>query len=143
MKVITKIEIYADRVLKRIADKKKRVLFAQGKYLRTTMQRSMRWSKKPSAPGQPPHAHRNTGGLLRKLILFKVDLDAGSVVCGPKLSKSKSTTPLPQLLNEGGDVTKQNKGKRVTTDIAPRPFTQPVFSDGGTKFRQLIEQEAL
>jgi hypothetical protein len=148
MSVAVKLTLYADRIQKRIAAKQKRVLFKQGKYLKTTMQRSMRYSNKPSQPGKPPHAHKknSAGPLLRKLIAFAVNLREGSVTCGPKLfarSTVVSSEPLPQVLNEGGDVTNEVKGKRVTEHIATRPFTQPVFSDGGENFRRLIEKESL
>lgn len=148
MKVITRLALAQDRVLKRISAKKRRVLFKQGAYLRKTMQRAMRYSNEPAPPGKPPHAHKRNraGPLLRKLIKFAVDLRTGSVTCGPELFRHSTVTsskPLPQVLNEGGNVTNEVRGQRVTEHIAPRPFTQPVFSDGGTNFRHLIEKESL
>lgn len=154
-----RVEMYTLRVLKRILNKKRRVLFKQGAYLKTTMQRSMRYSNKRSEPGKPPTAHK-PHALLRKLIEFNVDIDAGSVVCGPKKitggTGSKSTKPLPQLLDQGGDVTIETKfidirtafienikGPSVVAHIAPRPFTAPVFTDGGEKFRKLLNQVPL
>jgi hypothetical protein len=141
--ITTKVELYADRVQRRVAAKKRRVLFKQGAYLRTTMQRSMRYRKAASKPGEPPSAHRETGAHLRQRIRFDVDLGAESVVCGPDLkpdSKVLSLKPLPQLLNEGG-VIEGIGGEPV--NIASRPFVDSVFSDGGKKFRELIEKEQL
>lgn len=141
IQVVSKIELYQDRIQQRIAAKQKRVLFKQGAYLRTSMMRSMRYSDKPSQPGRPPHARRRTGAHLRKGIRFNVQDD--SVICGPDLrpeSKVLSLKPLPQLLDEGG-ITKGIGGERIA--IAPRPFTAPAFSDGGVRFRQLIEGERL
>ena len=160
MKAFTvKVVLDRPRFLKRVAAKKKKVLYKQGGYLKTTMQRSMRYGGKKeikSKPGEPPRAHKRTGALLRKLIGFVVDLVAGSVICGPEHFKGgsggSSSKPLPQLLNEGGDVTFQTRfldprlvfienirTPTVTAHIAPRPFTAPVFSDGGKNFNQLIE----
>jgi hypothetical protein len=143
MSITTKVELYADRVQRRIASKKRRALFKQGAYLRTTMQRSMRYRKAASKPGDPPSAHRESGAQLRQRIRFDVDFGAESVACGPDVkpdSKVRSHKPLPQLLNEGG-VMEGIGGEPVT--IASRPFVDPVFSDGGKKFRQLIETEQL
>jgi hypothetical protein len=136
---IVKLEFYGEQFQKRVAAKRRRVLFKQGAYVRTTMQRSMRYSNKASKPGQPPHAHRRTGAHLRKGIRFVVDDE--SVICGPDLrSDSTSLKPLPQLLNEGG-ITTGLGGERIA--IEPRPFIDPVFTDGGRNFRQLIEKEPL
>lgn len=143
MSITTTVEMYADRVQRQIASKKRRVLFKQGAYLRTTMQRSMRYRNKASKPGAPPSAHRETGAHLRQRIRFDVDLGAEAVVSGPDVkagSKVLSLKPLPQLLNEGG-VLEGIGGEPVT--IASRPFIDPVFSDGGKRFHQLIEKEQL
>jgi hypothetical protein len=105
----------------------------------------MRYSKKPAAPGKPPHARRSNP-LLRKLIKFAVDDRSGTVICGPEIfggSKVRSSKPLPELLNEGGSITTTSLGREVAAEVAPRPFTAPVFTDGGEKFRQLIEKESL
>ena len=105
--LLTKVVMYPDRVNKRIDGKRARVLFKLGAYLRTTMQRSMRYSNKPSQPGKPPHAHKKTGAHLRKRIRFNVDLAEGSVVCGPDLkpdSHVQALKPLPELLNNGGVI---------------------------------------
>jgi hypothetical protein len=139
----TRVEVYADQLFKRVAAKNRRVLFKLGAYLRTTMQRSMRYSKRPSNPGEPPRAHRETGAHLRKGIRFNVDLDAGSVICGPDLrpdSKVMSFKPLPQLLNEGG-VMEEIGGESVR--IEARPFLGPAFETGIQRFADLIEKEKL
>jgi hypothetical protein len=144
--LLTKVVMYPDRVEKRVAKKTSRVLFKLGAFLRTAMQRSMRYSNKPSAPRRPPHAHKKTGAQLRKRIRFNVDLKAGSVICGPDLkpdSSVQSLKPLPAVLNNGGVLTATLAGERITTYIAPRPFTAPAFTDGGRKFLQLLSGEKL
>lgn len=146
---IIKVVLDERRVLRRFATKKKRVLFKLGGYVRTTMQRSMRYSKKPAPPGKPPHAHKKTnrGPLLRKLITFFVDLKTESVVCGPQIfaeSLVRSRDPLPKLLNEGGIASKLQKGGReVSFQISAHPFTAPVFTDGGKRFKELLEEVPL
>jgi hypothetical protein len=103
----------------------------------------MRYRKGPSKPGEPPSAHRESGAHLRKGVRFNVDFQTGSVVCGPDLkpeSKVLSLKPLPQLLNEGG-ITEGIGGEPVR--IAPRPFVDPLFTDGGKRFRELLEKERL
>ena len=158
-RVTAKVEIYHKKVLKRCRKKRKTILFKQGAYLRKTMQRSMRYSKKPSQPGQPPHARKNNP-LLRKLIKFVVDLVTGTVVCGPEKFKGgsggKSSKPVPQLLDQGGQVTFSTRfmdpkkiapedvhKSKITVEIAPRPFTAPVFTDGGENFRKLLKEVPL
>jgi hypothetical protein len=82
----------------------------------------------------------------RKLVAFFVDLDDQSVVTGPEIfpaSKVKSNKPLPELLDGGGNIRAELNGASVTHNIAPRPFTAPVFSDGGENFRKLLEKEPI
>ena len=136
-----KLEFYYANIVRRLEGKKRRVLFKQGAYLRKTMQRSMRYSKNPSKPGKPPHARRYNP-LLRQLITF--DVEGDTVTCGPKLftgSRVRSSKPLPELLDQGG--TTEIGSPPVAVHIAPRPFTDPVFTDGGENFRKLIEGERL
>ena len=141
-----KIELYSDFIINRLHAKRRRVLFAQGAYVKKTMTRQQRWSKKPSEPGKPPHAHRKSGGLLRKLIRFAVDLDEGSVVIGP-IKFGRNVQPanktVPELLNDGGITYAHLHGRQVRAEIEARPFTTPVFSDGGRNFEELTEKEKL
>lgn len=185
------------RLAARTKKKKRTVLFKQGAYLRKTMQRSMRYASKKnpqSKPGEPPRAHKDTkrGPLLRKLITFEVDVEKGSVVCGPKLTTPIGSTTVPELLDKGGKVRLNRKrqlkaatfepgeygpvrdlgkGRFVrimletpaqcerasrlimeenlrraggaVVEIKPRPFTKPVFSDGGKNFEKLLKDVPL
>lgn len=101
---IKKVVVYNKQVMERLRQGRRRVLFRQGSYLQRTMQRAMRYSDKPSRPGRPPHAHKNTrrGPLLRKLIRYDVDADEGTVLCGPMLLGVSASRPLPELLDQGG-----------------------------------------
>ena len=49
------------RLKQHLAAKYSRVLFKTGAFTKTAMQRSMPYRKKPSAPGQPPSAHKPSG----------------------------------------------------------------------------------
>jgi hypothetical protein len=185
------------QLLARIEKKQIRILFKQGAYVRTAMARSMRYvgkDGKPSAPGRPPKAHRDTkkGPLLRKLISFSVDQKNKSVIIGPQGVGSDSP-PIPKVLNEGGRPAAKRlnaKGRNFQTGdygpirqgnesgrygglrfvgtklltagqvaraerlileenerratiklnyIRPRPFTAPVMTDGGEKFKKLFQ----
>ncbi len=188
--ITTKVVMTPGELIRRVEAKRKRVLFKQGAYTKTTMARSMRYTSKPEkhgAPGKPPLAHKNSprGPLLRKLIKFRVDLGEGSVVTGPEKAGQGD---VPQTLDKGGRV-KLRKLKKVEYEIGdygpirkktgkgfyrvlletpgqteraarlvmeenatrqsvgayikPRPFTAPVFTDGGENFRKLISREPL
>lgn len=186
------IRMTPEELLLRIERKNKRVLYKQGAYTRTTMQRSMRYTSKDdkhSEPGRPPFAHKNKrkGPLLRKLIKFSVDEREMSVVTGPEASR-RATPTIPQTLDQGGRVPPRllkphefevgeygpirylgghrfarvlletpGQAQRATrlvieenavrqsagAYIKPRPFTAPVFTDGGENLRKLIAREPL
>ncbi len=150
-----KVRMRVDRVEKALARSEKRVLFRLGSYLRTTMQRSMRYGKKPSKPGKPPHA-RKKNALLRTLIAFVVDLARGTVVCGPPLigrqraiGRARSSTTLPELLDQGGTYRFEKRGpggvgfRSIRAKMAPRPFVAPTFTLGLERFRELVHKEKL
>lgn len=94
-----------EKLLKREAARDRKVLFKQGAYVKTAMQREMRYRKGKSKPGEPPSAHKDSkkGALLRKLITFVVDLVAGSVKIGPPKIGNDSQS-LPHVLDVGGRV---------------------------------------
>jgi hypothetical protein len=187
-----KVVMTPEEFLRRHAAREKRILYKQGAYTRTTMQRSMRYTSKDdkhSPPGKPPLAHKNKrkGPLLRKLIKYNVDLVETSVVTGPDLLRAEGQ-PVPQKLDKGGKAgraqlsTKEfdvggygpiryrgggkfhrvlletprqaQRATRLVTEenavrqsagayIKPRPFTAPVFTDGGENLRKLIAREPL
>lgn len=144
--VIKRIEFYNDRVMKRVEQKKRRVLFRLGAYIRQTMKRSIRVSRKSSEPGQPPRV-RKSNSPLRQLITFHVDLAQETVTVGPMIfsgSKVKSSKPLPELLNEGGTFRQVRRdGGSVLAQVRPRPFTDAAFETGQTKFMELLQDEPL
>jgi hypothetical protein len=192
MSVTVKLVMKPEAVLRRFERKEKRILYKQGAYTRTTMQRSMRYTSKDdkrSEPGKPPLAHKNKrrGPLLRKLITFRVDENVKTVTTGPTLIRSQGE-PVPRKLDKGGRVgravltktsfdigdygpIRRRDGKsfhrvlletpsqteRATRLVAeenavrqsagayikPRPFTAPVFTDGGENLRKLIAKEPL
>jgi hypothetical protein len=108
-----KIVMTPEELIRRHEARNKRVLYKQGAYTRTAMQRSMRYTSKDdkhSAPGQPPLAHKNKrrGPLLRKLITFRVQLSnvggENSVIAGPELIGSASDQTVPRTLDKGGRI---------------------------------------
>lgn len=102
-----KIVMTPAELVRRHEARNKRVLYKQGAYVRTAMQRSMRYATKKqqaSKPGEPPRAHKDRprGPLLRKLVKFRVDLSEQSTVVGPELVGGGGSTPLPRVLDKGG-----------------------------------------
>jgi len=133
-------------VIEALEYKYRRVMAKLGGYVRTTMQRSMRYSKKPSKPGQPPRSikdYKGNAGALRRLTEFGYDKDDHTLVIGPQKITSP-TLPIggktvPQLLNEGGQAfVKGFGGVRFLASYEPRPFVQPAVDKGITKFRDLL-----
>src|SRR4051812_33390670 len=78
--------IYRNRIRRALEAKYSRIMYKLGAYTKTTMQRSMRYRKGVSAPGQPPSAHKHSGAGLRKSIEFSVDRSKRSVAIGPVLA---------------------------------------------------------
>lgn len=147
IKTVVKLKLHMDRVARHVAAKKKRVLFKTGGFTLIRMQRLMRYRKGPSKRGQPPSAHKSGAGpLLRKVSGFQVNLQTENVVIGPKKFRElshPSGKPVPQLLNEGGPVNAELKGRRVVAEVAPRPFVPGAFVLGNKEFRRLLEKEDL
>lgn len=113
--LLVKVEVQTERdrkiLLRRIEVRDRKVLKAQGAYIKTSMSRSMRYANKSnprSKPGQPPRAHKDNpkGPMLRKLIAYEVNQESKSVVTGP-VKFSGASGNVPQLLNQGG-TTKLN-----------------------------------
>lgn len=140
------VEIYTQKILKASGDKKRRVLFKLGGYMRTTEARSFRVSAKYSTPGQPPKV-RSSGSPLRQLVAFEVDLDKERVVTGPMIfagTKLRSSKPLPQLLDQGGSyVQPRPGGEGVMAQMAARPFRGATYQKGLARFQELVAKEQL
>lgn len=124
-----------------------------GGTVRKVAQRSMRYRKGASAPGQPPSAHRNgrqgtgraakskyTGAWLREFLFYAYDPLTRTVVVGP-LGFKKST--VPALHEFGGEQDKVQwrtvDGKRVlvkigTTTYPARPYMRPALAAVIPKF---------
>jgi hypothetical protein len=111
-----KTKIKKKLVVTRVIDKSIRVLYATSRTTQLAMQRSMRYRKKPSKPGEPPSAHKDSkrGPLVRKLTKFSVNERDLTSVTGPEISRgTPSEKPVPQTLNEGGRVKRRKLNKRV------------------------------
>ena len=67
-----------------------------GRYVRQTAKRSMRKRKKSSEPGKPPSAHE---GMIKKKMVYAVDMAAKNVVIGPMLYSRR----MAHVVEYGGD----------------------------------------
>lgn len=101
-----------------------RVLAKAGAFVRRKQKSSIRYSKKPSQPGQPPAAHRSgsftrtklnkkTGqsaqqsqSPLRELIFFGFDPTTKSVIVGPVQFLRARQQGIPETLEKGGTAVK-------------------------------------
>lgn len=115
-----------------------------GAFTRTRSRSSIRYSKKVSAPGRPPHGHRTmqrnktnkkTGvtkmqsvSPLREFIFFAWDDASKSVVIGPVRLNNKSGKSL-RALEQGGRSEVKLGGKMVAVTIRARPFMGPAFRE--------------
>jgi hypothetical protein len=105
---------------------------------RRTMQTSLRYRKKASAPGQPPSVHRGKGGKspLRELIFFSRDPSTNSVVIGPLAFKRKAARTLEQ-----GGLTRifdAEAKKYKTIYVRKRPFVRPAGDKEAKRFPDLL-----
>ena len=81
-----------------------KVLSKAGAFIRRSAKGSIRYSKNPSKPGRPPHAHRSKSGgkssPLRELIFFAYDNRTASLVVGPTPFRGRAV--VPRVLERGG-----------------------------------------
>lgn len=129
------------------------VLSKAGAFVRTRAKSSLRYRKAPSAPGQPPSAHRTmsrtktnrkTGvtkvqgvSPLREFLFFAYDRTTRSVVVGPVRLGGKLGNA-PAALEKGGDsVVRLGPGKTRSVGIAARPFMAPAMEAEAPKFPSL------
>jgi len=101
----------------------RRVLSKFGAFVRQRAKTSIRKKKGISPPGSPPYSHT---GLLRKFILFAYDPQRRSVVIGPTLIKEGSR--VPRLLEYGGNVVIEDRGRKRLARYRPRPYMRPAFA---------------
>ena len=108
---------------------------AFGALAMTIARRSIRYGKKPSAPGKPPTGHK-TGrklkkgkmqpvSLLRENILFFATRNG--VIIGPVKLSNKSGDALPELEQGGASQIKTSKGVKKI-QVKARPFMVPALA---------------
>jgi len=121
-----------------------RVLSRQGAFIRTAARSSLKYKKRPSAPGEPPVVHRtmsrtktNKQGVakqqtvspLREFVFFSYDQASRSVVVGPALLNGRSGARTLQALEYGGPSTiRDSKGREKPVIVRARPFMGPALS---------------
>jgi hypothetical protein len=130
-----------EKVQKALSRARRKALSKVGALVRKRAQRSMRYRNKPSAPGQPPSAHKSkqlaalkrmkrakhNGALLRELLFYGYDTAAGSVVVGPLGFKGSDA---PKLHEFGGS--KAGGGRTIWIKAGRKP-KGGVERDGLTK----------
>ena len=121
---------------------------------RKIAQRSLRYRKEKSRPGQPPSAHKSaartkrnkkTGAattrsisLLREFIFFGYDPKQQVVIIGPALlngTRGSGALTTPQVLEYGGPVRIPRKGRTPIVGTHPaRPYMRPAHALALKKF---------
>ena len=140
-----KFSMFFDKgaVLRAVDRAERRVLAKAGAFVRRRAKSAVRRRKRVSRPGQAPSSH---AGHLRRLIFFGYDRAASSVVIGPLLFRSRSSPTVPELLEFGGVVTRERKGRRRrvrgtrrTMRYRPRPFMGPALEAEAPNFPLLFK----
>lgn len=118
----------------------RRVLSRFGAFVRQRAKTSIKKKRGTSPPGSPPYAHvyvnrkaNNPNGKARKgskfyllpnSIFFSHDASKKTVVIGPTLLNGSRRSPtVPELLEQGGTITRGGKSLRYRA----RPFMRPAF----------------
>lgn len=139
-----------EKVLRALDKARLKVFKEYGRKVRARAQKSLAYADRPSAPGQPPHAHRSrtvvrrskktgevlrskkTGqarkrslSFLREYIYFSYDTSTRSVVIGPAKLSGVVGPDAPKALEYGGPSTVQGRGGPRRATIAARPFMHP------------------
>jgi hypothetical protein len=116
------VDMFFDRqkLIGQMSKAQRRALNRAGATIRTIAKRSMRPRKLgiASAPGQPPHRHRNKGGKgvsegLYKSILYGYDAATESVVIGPSSTWGPGVHRLMETHEFGGAERKKNARRRI------------------------------
>jgi hypothetical protein len=138
----------APAVLDRVDEATRKNLLEQAALTRKIQQQSMRYGDKPSAPGNPPTAHRGgtrpgMGPFLRRRIFFGLELSTLTVVIGPdRLGNSDA----PEALEYGKTVrrvvrVKDAQGRRtkekktVSVKIDARPSARPALAKSNLQLK--------
>lgn len=133
-----------------------RVLSRFGAFVRQRAKTSIRYRKKPSMAGRPPHAHRTMLRLkksrkagqkpqmvspLREFLFFAYDEAKKSVVIGPALLNARSGAMALKALEYGGPsmIEEGRTGKRKRIMIRARPFMRPARDAELPAFRRMLK----
>lgn len=140
-----KFSMFFDKapILRAVDRAERQVLSKAGAFVRRRAKGLVRKRKRVSEPGRPPSSH---AGHLKRLIFFGYDRAASSVVIGPLLFRSRSSPTVPELLEFGGVVTRERKGRRRrapgtrrTMRYRPRPFMGPAMEAEAPNFLSLFK----
>ena len=120
------------RVINAVDRTTRRNLSRFGAFVRQRARSSIRTRKRISEPGQPP---TNRTGLLKRNIFFVYEPTRRSVVIGPVLLNT--TSGAPELLEHGGTVIRQVRGRSVRMTYRPRPYMGPAFEEEHNQLEKL------
>lgn len=119
-----------DKVMKAMDEATYFALMSSGAWVRKVAQRSMRYRKSKSRPGEPPSARQGPArSLLRSMLYFAYDFQSQEVVVGPvKLGPESS---VPSLHEYGGVQQAVRRKPKIAGDTGPiRIVDDRVFEFG-------------
>lgn len=119
------VEWKPEQILQSVRDDASEGVREIGAGIRRNARALLKYSPRPSRPGQPPNVHRGRKqpvSPLRDLTLFGM-VDDLTVVVGPAMSAGKPTMAA-RVLQEGGTTTSAD-GKRFKVEA--RPFMRPAM----------------
>ena len=122
------------------ADKQSRAVLTKfGAFVRRTAKGLIRPGKKPSKPGQPPHAHGKSP--LKAFLFFVYDLAAHSVVIGPAKLGGTVSPNEPEVLEKSGTtkILAWRDGHQVLqrVHVDKRPYMGPAVAKESKKLPSL------
>ena len=131
--VTVKKGVIDHRTIERAVDREKRYAISGAAFqVMKTQKRSIRRRKSASQPGQPPHAHSTSPVATPKRIRYAYDGATETAIVGMErvgLSTVTGSTPLPEALEKGGQVTVKPRGRRrrYRARIRKRPSALPAL----------------
>ena len=118
----------AKPVINAVGRARRRVLSKAGAFIHRRARSSIRKRRRSARPGEPPSSHV---GLLKRFLYFAYDFGTQSVVIGPARLGGRrpyGNVTVPEVLEEGGNVTAAGHGKRRRRRYAPHPYMGPAYA---------------
>lgn len=134
----------ADKIARRIADRKHQMLDQFGRDHARAAADIQKESRQASAPGQPPNVHSPAPNL--ETFSYVVDRSKDTVVSGPVFVPSSTVRPaLPGAIELGGRVSVRRRlksGKTIVRQryVKARPFVLPSAKRAIVKFESNLRK---